>query len=493
MADLRRRAAGYSDPRIGMAFESLSDAFAPPSAQEMYAAARAGSERQKATRLADLWNMRNGDRAQFDNALEASGLVTPNQSRWAVTTKDATDRRGQDITSGDNRYNVNSRDSTARRGQDIDDSRGRADFASRDATAITNNTADNRTRTDIAMIAPVAKDATQFIPQSVADMYPGTPVGPRTGVVAAQPGEKNYLPDGRVLEGNPKPRTEAEAKGAIIEGLTPEEQRAVGLSGIPNRPVYGTKGGTAVQDVVTNELRNTQTREALPPGTQATNLGAPQTTVNVGPNDEPVGNPPPNMAWARDPTTNKVKLDERGIPIALPIKHTPLADKADSAAAKAAAAAQSRATSGGIVTQDIDRAISAIDANPELTTGLGGQVTSVIGGSPASDLEGLLNSVRANVGFDRLQQMRNESPTGGALGQVSNREMELLTSTLGSLQQKQGPTQLKDNLKRIKDVTLDIVHGAGNGPARSGEQTATNRATGERQIYRGGAWVPHND
>jgi len=46
--------------------------------------------------------------------------------------------------------------------------------------------------------------------------------------------------------------------------------------------------------------------------------------------------------------------------------------------------------------------------------------------------------------------MRDESPTGGALGQVSERELSLLNASLGSIKQGQSQDQLLKNLKDIQ-------------------------------------------
>jgi hypothetical protein len=63
-----------------------------------------------------------------------------------------------------------------------------------------------------------------------------------------------------------------------------------------------------------------------------------------------------------------------------------------------------------------------------------------------------LQTIKANVGFDKLQEMRENSPTGGALGQVSNLELESLQSVLGSLDQYQSGDQLARNLRRLSDL-----------------------------------------
>jgi hypothetical protein len=60
--------------------------------------------------------------------------------------------------------------------------------------------------------------------------------------------------------------------------------------------------------------------------------------------------------------------------------------------------------------------------------------------------------------------MRASSPTGGALGQVTDFENRLLQATIGNLEQSQSKDQLLYNLRRVKDTYLDIVHGPGNRP-----------------------------
>jgi hypothetical protein len=60
-----------------------------------------------------------------------------------------------------------------------------------------------------------------------------------------------------------------------------------------------------------------------------------------------------------------------------------------------------------------------------------------------------LDALKSNIGFRELQEMRNASKTGGALGQVSDTENRLLSSALGSLDQGQSPDQLKAALNQI--------------------------------------------
>ncbi len=99
------------------------------------------------------------------------------------------------------------------------------------------------------------------------------------------------------------------------------------------------------------------------------------------------------------------------------------------------------------LSSDIDELISKVTT---ATAGPGGVILDQFPGTTARDLQSNLDSIKANVGFATLQAMREASPTGGALGQVSDVENKLLQSTLASLQLGQSPAQLISNLKKVK-------------------------------------------
>lgn len=149
---------------------------------------------------------------------------------------------------------------------------------------------------------------------------------------------------------------------------------------------------------------------------------------------------------------------------------------------------QAKATAD-IVNTDIDRAIKTIDTAKLPTTGAGGALLSNVGGTAARDLSALLDTVKANAGFDTLAKMRAASPTGGALGSITEKELALLQATVGNLEQSQSADQLKDNLRRLKNVQLDIIHGPGQGPAReklSFTGSAPDRSAIEQEMRRRG-------
>ena len=121
-------------------------------------------------------------------------------------------------------------------------------------------------------------------------------------------------------------------------------------------------------------------------------------------------------------------------------------------------------TQGGIVVQDIDRSLKGMDKAVLPTTGMSGKALSYVPGTASHDVGQLIKTITANTGFQQLAQMRQASPTGGALGAITVPELEMLQAAVGNLSQSQNDTQLRDNLKRVKNMYLDVIHGKGNGP-----------------------------
>lgn len=105
-------------------------------------------------------------------------------------------------------------------------------------------------------------------------------------------------------------------------------------------------------------------------------------------------------------------------------------------------------------TQQMDLVMGNIDkVLPEIsgwTTGPGGKLLGTIWGTPAYDLQSSINTIKANIGFQQLQQMRYESPTGGALGQVAVQELEFLQAALGNLETAQSPQNVRDALTQVR-------------------------------------------
>jgi hypothetical protein len=83
-------------------------------------------------------------------------------------------------------------------------------------------------------------------------------------------------------------------------------------------------------------------------------------------------------------------------------------------------------------------------------TGVSGKIPN-FPGSEAANAEAKLNTLKSQTAFSVLQTMRNNSKTGGALGNVSDKEGELLQNNLAALDKAQSYEAYKASLQKIID------------------------------------------
>ena len=156
------------------------------------------------------------------------------------------------------------------------------------------------------------------------------------------------------------------------------------------------------------------------------------------------------------------------------------AKKAAEKDAKAQEAKLGALETAKVVADDIGRVKGLVDKPGAV--GLGAETLSTMPWTTAANVKALLDGIRANIGFDKLQAMRAASPTGGALGQVSDSENKLLQSTLGSLTQAQSRDQFKYTLDRLENQYLDIIHGKGNRPGKTGPASGGLSAAEQQEL-----------
>lgn len=150
-----------------------------------------------------------------------------------------------------------------------------------------------------------------------------------------------------------------------------------------------------------------------------------------------------------------------------------------------------------------ERTISEVDAlleDAEANRGIFGRsaatpVPGFLRSNAFRNFEADLQTLAANIAFNELTAMRQASKTGGALGQVSERELALLQSTLGAFDMEQSPENVIKNLEKIKasvqrfrdatkqqggggswtdpatGQTYDFSQGGGGTPTASGMRT----------------------
>jgi hypothetical protein len=122
-------------------------------------------------------------------------------------------------------------------------------------------------------------------------------------------------------------------------------------------------------------------------------------------------------------------------------------EKATDLDAKASRSAQGSITHATQMIQDAKDAKTLVKFE---TTGRTGQAAAAINpGGDAGILRNRIATMKANLGFDRLQKMRDESPTGGALGQVAVQELEALQASVASLSPLQSDVELTRSFDKI--------------------------------------------
>jgi len=136
----------------------------------------------------------------------------------------------------------------------------------------------------------------------------------------------------------------------------------------------------------------------------------------------------------------------------------------------------------------VDEALAKIN---KFSTGSTGAVMSRLPATDATDLRKTIDTLKGNLAFETLRAMRAASPTGGALGAVSERELALLESTVASLDPNQSADQLRANLNKVKqnfERVRKLIE-SGNGQPAQGAAGAVDLQEMARQelLRRGGA------
>lgn len=269
--------SGYNDPSMAQAASNLGKLFSGiPDAGDAYKAEEAKATREKAARLAELFNYAKSsgyNRETADRLGIAAGSYNPNQSFYAVDQSNATSR---------------------------------ANNAADNTRALQTNAADSARAIETnANTVKGSTIASLFAPLNPGQVRPEVPVG-----VAGLVG----LPAIAPAVGSPKPESETEVKARILAGLPANDQRNAALgsvgvtavetpegaryvatpdaagqtplppdmsSRVQNYGAPGGKQGTAVPDR-TGRLRDTQTGEELPAGSRVFSAQASGTPAQLG-------------------------------------------------------------------------------------------------------------------------------------------------------------------------------------------------------------------
>jgi hypothetical protein len=116
---------------------------------------------------------------------------------------------------------------------------------------------------------------------------------------------------------------------------------------------------------------------------------------------------------------------------------------------------------------------------PETAVGMVAPLFQLLGGTKASDVQSELDTLKAFMGFKYIEEMRKASPTGGALGQVTEKEIMFLQNAKSNLSLRQSPQQFRKNLAKtwriLKKMDAhskhDFEHVYGYSPEEHQERT----------------------
>lgn len=146
-----------------------------------------------------------------------------------------------------------------------------------------------------------------------------------------------------------------------------------------------------------------------------------------------------------------------------PIQMEPIPGGPADTSSEEETAANNRQVSTDIITNAAKLARQALTGPGLPATGTMGRVLSALPETNASEVRRHVETLQAQAKIENLQAMRAASPTGGALGAVSDKENAMLAAKSGALD-PDSPTFARD-LDDYERTLLRIVHGPQAGDA----------------------------
>ena len=118
------------------------------------------------------------------------------------------------------------------------------------------------------------------------------------------------------------------------------------------------------------------------------------------------------------------------------------------------------------VREELRLALEAKQLSREMfgASGFGHTFTSAYSGSPAATVAALLKPIQANTAFNKLQDMRSKSPTGGALGAVSDKELQLLYTSEAAIDPTASDEAFQSALDTIIGNRIQLLSKLGANP-----------------------------
>ena len=204
-------------------------------------------------------------------------------------------------------------------------------------------------------------------------------------------------------------------------------------------------------------------------------IGGGGTSVNVdlGGNEVPgLSNLGEGYTYLYNPD-GTIKIDAQGLPMSAIIPGGPADAKAQEAAAEAAAIkekGEKKTTQGqlklGTTLESINLNLDAIENGDLPVTGFWGDMrrTSLgraLTGDSAVDFGNRTNQITDQAALAEVQNMRDNSPTGGAVGSLTDDERRAIGNSVTALNNSTSPEEYARAAKAYRELALNIAYGEG--------------------------------
>ncbi|SLN74734.1 Spore cortex-lytic enzyme precursor [Roseivivax jejudonensis] len=224
-------------------------------------------------------------------------------------------------------------------------------------------------------------------------------------------------------------------------------------------------------------------------------IGGGGQTINVNTGNQ---NPVPGLSKLGEGMTylydkdGNIRLDEQGRPMSAPVAGTDSdIERQQNAEAEERKQAQQKLMLGTTLSS-INLNIDEIENGGLPVTGAFGDfrrtnIGRALTGNAAVDFGNRTNQVTDSAAFSEIQRMRDNSPTGGAVGQLTDGERQAIGNAVTALNNSTSAEEYLRAAKAYRKLALDLAYGEGqwslaeDGSVSAGGQEPTQAASEPQQ------------
>lgn len=263
-----------------------------------------------------------------------------------------------------------------------------------------------------------------------------------------------------------------DGQGGFVPLITPPSDGAVPLTDPADRAKWG--------------IPPTDTRPyAVKPGEVPKVVGGDGVTVNNNMGGGPeLGKLSTDFGYVLDPETNLPRIDPAtGLPTAAPVPGSPAAIEAARLAEKEGNKDNQGQLKLGTTLESINLNLGEIENGGLPVAGIIGDarrtwVGRALTGDSAVDFGNRTNQITDQAALAELQNMRDNSPTGGAVGQLTDNERRAIGNSITAINNSTSPEEYARAAKAYRKLALDIAYGEGTWELGENGQPVLKGAAG---------------